>query len=115
MVTGYYAAHYNPITGYYEVRELDAHAWVEAYVNYAWITFDPTPGFQCPLPRRAHGCLPASAFVRDGPAGSFYRRSGLFVIKTIVYEDTGMRKTGGSARDVSGYGQAAPGIPDQQL
>ncbi len=64
LVTGYYAAHYNPITGYYEVRELDAHAWVEAYVNYAWITFDPTPGFQCPLPHRAHGYLIASALAR---------------------------------------------------
>ena len=64
LVTGYYATHYNPITGYYEVRELDAHAWVEAYVNYAWITFDPTPGFKCPLPHRAHGYLIASALMR---------------------------------------------------
>lgn len=64
LATGYYAAHYNPITGYYEVRELDAHAWVEAYVNDAWITFDPTPGFQCPLPRRTHGYLIGSSLVR---------------------------------------------------
>ncbi len=61
LATGYYADRYNPITGYYEVRELDAHAWVEAYVNYAWVTFDPTPGFQCPLPNHAHGYLIGSA------------------------------------------------------
>ena len=105
LVTGYYAAHYNPITGYYEVRELDAHAWVEAYVNYAWITFDPTPGFQCPLPRRAHGYLLASALARyvknrlriTGHIGrepgwikalqkteSFFDRVGMFLKKVLA-------------------------------
>lgn len=44
LVTGYFASQYNPVTGYYEVRELDAHAWVEAYMDgYGWVTFEPTP------------------------------------------------------------------------
>jgi transglutaminase-like putative cysteine protease len=46
IVTGYGPGTYNPITGFYEVRNDDAHAWVEVYFWKAgWITFDPTPGY----------------------------------------------------------------------
>jgi len=48
LVTGYLATHRNPVTGYYEVRELNAHAWVEAYVAQGWVSFEPTPSFQFP-------------------------------------------------------------------
>jgi len=46
LVTGYAAHRYNAITGYYEVRKMDAHAWVEAQIpeyGYGWVTFEPTP------------------------------------------------------------------------
>jgi len=33
----------NEKTGRTEVRQLHAHAWVEAYVNRHWIVLDPTP------------------------------------------------------------------------
>lgn len=46
LVTGYVASQYNPVTGYFEVRELNSHAWVEAYIDeYGWMTFEPTPQF----------------------------------------------------------------------
>lgn len=33
----------NPLTGFYEVRESDAHSWVEVYYpKYGWIPYDPT-------------------------------------------------------------------------
>src|SRR5262249_14989488 len=36
---------YNDVSGFYTVREQDAHSWVEAYFSgpRAWIEFDPTP------------------------------------------------------------------------
>jgi transglutaminase-like putative cysteine protease len=44
LVTGYRAHRYNPVTGYFEVRAIDAHAWVEAHFSkYGWVTFEPTP------------------------------------------------------------------------
>ncbi|MFG0307328.1 MAG: transglutaminaseTgpA domain-containing protein [Phycisphaerales bacterium JB040] len=55
VVTGYVATEYNDLTGYYTVRESNAHAWVEVQVlpgrtdgfrvrdAGVWMTYDPTP------------------------------------------------------------------------
>lgn len=49
LVTGYTTGSYNILTGYYEVRNSDAHAWVEMYQpGVGWIEFEPTPGFPTP-------------------------------------------------------------------
>jgi hypothetical protein len=51
LATGYSATTYNPVTGYYEVRALDGHAWPEAYLpQYGWVSFEPTPFYQLPEP-----------------------------------------------------------------
>ena len=45
VVTGYGPGERNPFTGYYEVRNSDAHAWVEVrYPRLGWIPYDPTFG-----------------------------------------------------------------------
>ncbi|MFA9480226.1 DUF3488 and DUF4129 domain-containing transglutaminase family protein [Phycisphaerales bacterium AB-hyl4] len=45
VVTGYVASEYNPVGGYYVVRQRNAHAWVEINTGpgQTWRTFDPTP------------------------------------------------------------------------
>lgn len=46
FVVGYGSGTYNAITGYYEVRANDAHAWVEVFFpGVEWVPFDPTPGW----------------------------------------------------------------------
>ncbi len=43
VVAGYTPGSRNPLTGYYEVRNSDAHSWVEVYFDrYGWYEFDPT-------------------------------------------------------------------------
>lgn len=45
LVTGYAPGVFNPLTGFYEVKVSDAHAWVEVFIkNYGWVPFDPTSG-----------------------------------------------------------------------
>ena len=43
VVGGFRVAEENRFGGYRVVRERHAHAWVEAYVDGAWVTFDPSP------------------------------------------------------------------------
>jgi transglutaminase-like putative cysteine protease len=49
VATGFSLAAPNPVTGYYEVRALDGHAWVEAFIDGQWLMLEPTPFY--PLPR----------------------------------------------------------------
>src|SRR5436309_1722367 len=49
VVEGYTAGTLDPTTGKFQVKELDAHAWVEVYFpQYGWIEFEPTPS-QAPI------------------------------------------------------------------
>ncbi len=43
LVTGFLGGEYNPVEGYFLVRQLSAHAWVEALVDGSWQIYDPTP------------------------------------------------------------------------
>jgi transglutaminase-like putative cysteine protease len=43
LAVGFDTGSYNPLTGFYEVHESDAHAWVEVYYpNVGWVDYDPT-------------------------------------------------------------------------
>jgi transglutaminase-like putative cysteine protease len=44
VVSGFAPGSFDAERGVYEVRDLDAHAWVEVYFRrIGWVTFDPTP------------------------------------------------------------------------
>ena len=48
VVVGYQGGQWNPFSGHYTVREADAHAWTEVWLeNRGWVRFDPT-GFVAP-------------------------------------------------------------------
>ncbi len=45
IVNGFNSGDYNYFGGYYDVRDSDAHSWVDVYIpNHGWVEFDPTPG-----------------------------------------------------------------------
>jgi protein-glutamine gamma-glutamyltransferase len=45
LVTGFGPGERNPLTGYFEVREREAHAWIEVlYPGVGWVPYDPTFG-----------------------------------------------------------------------
>ncbi|HUF17668.1 MAG TPA: DUF3488 and transglutaminase-like domain-containing protein [Thermoanaerobaculia bacterium] len=43
IVGGYYGGEWNPFTGYFVIRQRDAHAWVEVHDGQRWMTYDPSP------------------------------------------------------------------------
>jgi hypothetical protein len=43
MVAGYLVSEQNPLTGDWVVRDRDAHAWTEVWLDGAWRTIDATP------------------------------------------------------------------------
>jgi protein-glutamine gamma-glutamyltransferase len=43
VVNGYKGSEVNAVSGHFEVKQKHAHTWVEAYVDSAWETLDPTP------------------------------------------------------------------------
>ncbi len=42
VVTGYQGGEWNPIGGYWIVRQSDAHAWSEVWLDGSWHRYDPT-------------------------------------------------------------------------
>ncbi len=42
VVTGYQGAEHNPLGNYWIVRQSDAHAWTEVWLDERWVRFDPT-------------------------------------------------------------------------
>ncbi|MDO6750043.1 transglutaminase domain-containing protein, partial [Gilvimarinus sp. 1_MG-2023] len=38
----------NPLTGYFEIRGIDGHAWAEAWIDQRWVAFEPTAFYQLP-------------------------------------------------------------------
>lgn len=56
-VTGFVGGVYNRYGGYYSIRQGDAHSWIEAYVDGAWRTYDPTPPAHLSLAPPGDGIL----------------------------------------------------------
>jgi len=43
VVNGFQRGEWNPYGGYWVVRMRDAHSWVEAHIDGAWVPLDPSP------------------------------------------------------------------------
>ncbi|RDX38445.1 DUF3488 domain-containing protein [Kangiella sp. HD9-110m-PIT-SAG07] len=64
VVTGYQGAEYNPYGDYYIVRQSDAHAWTEVWLEgVGWRRIDPTAAIH---PSRVEEGLRSDASSRDG-------------------------------------------------
>jgi len=49
LVSGFLASEFNEYGGFYDVRQDQAHAWVEAYIRGSgWVRLDPTPAAGAP-------------------------------------------------------------------
>jgi transglutaminase-like putative cysteine protease len=66
VVSGFAPGSYDSERRVYEVRDTDAHSWVEAYFRgIGWVTFDPTPA-----------AAPAASQTLNAAGGTFFRGRG---------------------------------------
>ncbi len=70
IVTGYQGAELNPFGNYWIVRQSDAHAWAEVWLNGRWIRYDPTAAVAPWRIERGYADGPAGAAAAGGPLGS---------------------------------------------
>lgn len=90
VVSGFAPGSHDSDRGVYEVRDLDAHAWVEVYFRrIGWVTFDPTPA-----------AAPAASQTVNSEIGTFFRGRG-----SVADEGAG----GGGSLGRGLEGGAAPG------
>jgi len=84
VVNGFVGSEYHRFGGYYQVRQSDAHSWVEVFFpGQDWIPFDPTPpqrggGLQLSRRLRQLFDLVQSGWVKYVVDFSFYQQRQLF-------------------------------------
>ena len=82
LVTGYGPGDRNPLTGYFEVRDSDAHAWLEVYYpQIGWVPYDPTFGVPAAAPSVASRFMAGPVFAA---IGRFVQRAVPQPVKRVV-------------------------------
>lgn len=81
VVAGYQGGEINPVDGYLEVRQYDAHAWTEAWIaGRGWIRIDPTA---ISAPSRINSNLAAAVPANEGLP--FLARADMAWLKELRY------------------------------
>lgn len=84
VVTGYQGGEFNPIGGYLIVRQSDAHAWSEIWVQgRGWLRVDPTAAV---APERIEQGLTAAVPESEPAPGRFRESSELLLRLTLTWD-----------------------------
>jgi transglutaminase-like putative cysteine protease len=76
VVTGYQGGTLNPYGGYWILRQSDAHAWTEVWIEgRGWVRIDPTAAI---APQRVERGLADAAGADESPASAWQRRTHWF-------------------------------------
>ena len=76
VVTGYQGAERNPLGNYWIVRQSDAHAWTEVWIDGHWVHYDPTASV---APDRIEYGFDAAMERRDATSGNLFANNPLWV------------------------------------
>ncbi len=84
VVTGYQGGELNPISGYLLIRQSEAHAWSEVWLEGSgWIRVDPTAAV---APQRIENGLEAALTEGESLPGSFLRQSKLLTQLRLAWD-----------------------------
>jgi transglutaminase-like putative cysteine protease len=84
VVTGYQGGEFNPMGSYLIVRQSDAHAWSEVWLEgRGWVRVDPTAAV---APERIEGGLDAAMDESEPVPGRLLRRSGVLMDIRLAWD-----------------------------
>jgi protein-glutamine gamma-glutamyltransferase len=85
VVTGYQGGEFNPMSGWFIVRQSDAHAWSEVWLqDRGWVRFDPTAAV---APERIESGGLDAAMAEDEPVpGRLLRQSALLMQFRLAWD-----------------------------
>jgi protein-glutamine gamma-glutamyltransferase len=84
VVTGYQGGEFNPISGYLLVRQSEAHAWSEVWLEgRGWVRVDPTAAV---APQRIESGLEAALSGGESLPGAFMRQSTLLTQLRLAWD-----------------------------
>jgi transglutaminase-like putative cysteine protease len=84
IVTGYQGGEFNPLGGYLIVRQSDAHAWAEVWLDgKGWVRVDPTAAV---APERIEGGLDAAMPENEPVPGRLLRQSALLSQVRLMWD-----------------------------
>jgi hypothetical protein len=70
VASGFAPASFDPVSGTWKIRALDAHSWVEVfYAGIGWVPFDPTPAAPITLPGAAAAAKNKNEILGGGSSG----------------------------------------------
>jgi transglutaminase-like putative cysteine protease len=79
VVTGYQGGDWNPVGGYWVVRQSNAHAWSEVWLDGRWVRFDPTAAV---APQRIEAGLDAA--LPDGATSGLALAGGQRLLDAVA-------------------------------
>jgi transglutaminase-like putative cysteine protease len=84
VVTGYQGGTLNPYGGYWILRQSDAHAWAEVWIEgRGWVRFDPTAAI---APQRVEHALADAAGADESAVAGWQRRGAWFAALRLRFD-----------------------------
>ena len=100
VVNGFQRGEWNPYGNYWVVRMRDAHSWVEAHIDGAWVALDPSPRGEM-----TRAPLTGVALYLDGLRMRWYRY-------VVGWSRQDQMHAAGAVRRLAWTGQSALRLPD---
>ena len=86
VATGFTAGNQTALTGQFEVSDIDAHAWVEAWFSrYGWVRFDPTPPVAPALATSTDLAITKGLAARESGRHGVHREIGSAAVTTATH------------------------------
>ncbi|MCA9081119.1 MAG: DUF3488 domain-containing protein, partial [Planctomycetaceae bacterium] len=123
VITGFKGGAWDDGRQAYVVQQLHSHAWVEAFVQGRWVTYDPTPATREETVRQLQGNAPAGqtmttvlkSWWSQGVAMNMYQQQEMLYNPVAMFSSDAWSRYGGPLAALFEFGQPGAGTPTSKL